>query len=684
MVEEVPADTQEMPAQEVAEEQVDEAQVMRDEALFVLQTLSPQLKAKYDQYFYDKIGGGHRKFFTKESDERKAARTKWKKAARNKAAQDLALAIGNDNPAAQQGEATRRYIEMLAETQLYDTAKESMEIGLKAAAEELTLRLFAPHMHSIGIINEYYPIEQWARDRGIKKQAEALKNSVIGKNQKKLIDGVLARMTASKVQTQVETDKVGKNALLKMTTECTTADEGMGIIGKALDKLVPDPGDMASLSVEIKVPVGPGQTVSVGVSGKAAKGIDGAMTPGVPVLGKKEHFELMGQVSVGVGFAFIGVEAGFKANFFARAGADSTPKAMKAFSYGAYRNLSGIVPPLASFLWSGKSKGAKVGHDERSEIWAAMVEETVFAEGEIAYADMGVEAAGEVAANVGKKVASAEAAVALAVYNHYDRDRIFETMGGKKNKAGEVIREGLIGQSPENAREAKRRQKMVSGKASVSFSVSGGLTVSVPGLSGLSFAGSISGSTNGDIGLEITATITKSSGGSEAFEQVITGVVNGLGSITKNLVGAAQKSEKGGNDAVDVIARSVNSISDAVDITDTIMKGEIGRLLNESLRVDVKKSISAFNIGDTKADIAGAPEPDMSVFQSDRSVQLAVLVDFKTAMRRIELRDISSKTIGTEVNGIGLTLNYEKSKRLGASEWVEGQEKKSEVMGTRL
>jgi len=349
------------------------------------------------------------------------------------------------------------------------------------------------------------------------------------------------RMSQTKLETeaatQVQQDKVGEKAVTK-TIEADSVEAGMGVLGKLLDNVCGSSGDQVSLAVEFKVPM-EGYYLQFTLSGKAARGIDGAMTAGVPVFGHPRRLEVMGEFvfRVGTGIPEV-VDVGGDIRLFARGGANDTALCTKALSYGAYRRLGAISKVMANW-WAGRSKGldqTAEGKAFRAESWAAMIEEQVFKKRTDKKSGGGfVDVGGGVSTStkVGKEdglIGGFEFGGGISAFHRYDEASLAKSLGPD---FGAVVADKLA---------AERRRENVKGSYGASYSFNGGATFNLGSavasvLPSVAVAGSISGSLDNpaSFGVEITGTLGYSGSSTSIVEQWAVGFAGAVADYLKAL-----------------------------------------------------------------------------------------------------------------------------------------------------
>jgi hypothetical protein len=469
---------------------------------------------------------------------------------------------------------------------------------------------------------------------------------------------------------RVSTDQVASKAL-DTVIKANTTDEGLGVLGRMLDQLIPQAGDSASISVELKIPIPESPAyVTLKLEGKAGRGTTGFATSGVTTLGDPKRLEVMAKFSVGVGAEAFGLKGDLSVGFFVRAGAnDGTAATMKSLSYGAYRSASALSSSFGNW-WSGNGKGSDLKASERAEAWAAMIEEQVFEGDDSAYADIGGSLGASGKVNGGFATLGASGSGDL--FRRYDKTGLAKSLGAR-------FAQPLA--QPGKAYAEQRRQE-ASGRmvGSINF----GLTAdaSIAGQK-VAFAASFSAEKADseestfarNWGVEISAALGFSPGSMTQVEQIATGFCTAALS-TVQTVGQMAQQRKVGVSVLDIgadISRAVN--------------GGLNNQLTDALGNlwSVPGSALGTTVGTT-----GAISASQGLVTSS-TVQAAMIFGMTggNGVFRLELRDNKSMSInlggGTNV---GATIQADRSKRLlalGAERNGQGQMRPAvEVTGLRV
>ena len=380
--------------------------------------------------------------------------------------------------------ATRKYLEMKAGKRGFKKAKSAADAVLKDLARKGAFQAYKDN-------NIEYLMEQtvrqaaWSKLRN-KKQPSEHKDTAkeyaadqldifFKEHQKKAkayavewkqkyIDDFKQNNEAKVKLDQATKEKVkglGKTIVTNITAG--SPEHSMSILSVLIDKAVPQPGDKASLNVEFNIPIGtsPGY-VLLGIKATAARGLGGVVNA-APEMDKpdeeRDSVEVRGDFIIGAGAKFMGGKVDGAVNVFLRAGAADSIKAAQAMSYGLYRFLAKKSKVMAQW-WAGAGDTLNdISEEEQAEIWAAMVEEQVFAEdnggGQV---DTG--AGGRARAKVDTGLVSLGGSIGGAAFTRYNE---------------EIIGKQRLGKSPQNQRQARDRREKIRGKGfgavSAKFSV---------------------------------------------------------------------------------------------------------------------------------------------------------------------------------------------------------------------
>lgn len=211
-----------------------------------------------------------------------------------------------------------------------------------------------------------------------------------------------------------QADITKRGAAQKLVTQAESFGAGINKIRAFIDTIVPEPGMMAEMAIDLKIPVGAGFYVNIHFGGTAEKdeNADGKKTLAI-------ESELMLGMGVDL-LGFLGLEATF--GLYAKAEAQDSTKALALISYAAHSKINRKSTYLANKLWGHGGK------DDAKE-WASEMEDAHLKgkENEGNFAELGFR--GRAKANVGiGKVAKGELSVT------HDRGEQFnaDTIGKKK------------------------------------------------------------------------------------------------------------------------------------------------------------------------------------------------------------------------------------------------------------
>jgi hypothetical protein len=656
-------------------------------------------KVKVLNYLAGGLGKGGAHFWR--SQEVRAFRAKMKSAARAQAWGDISAIVQQgdvfDDAELEVGPAMKDHIEVVAKDKAYAKAKKSVDAVMQEIAEDWMSRNWADDT-IIGVASTAASDAAWniykenpkestwkeASKAAAKAAAEAVnaqvtthlalakaaKNEVLKPAQDQQVTSAEdQQQIASMVADKAHTSDVGLKSLQKAIT-CNTTDEGLGIVGKFLDQVIPLPGEQVSLDISLKIPTSDGVSyVVLKLMGKAGRGITGFSTSGVTTLGNPKRLEVMAQFSVGAGAETFGLKAEASIGFFTRAGSDQgTAATMKALSYGGYRAASGIKSEFGNW-WAGGGKGSNLSAEERAEMWAAAIEEQVFKESEDgsgesknAFADIGGSLSGSGGIGV-KDVFSAEMGLGGEVFKRYDAAALEGSLGA--NRFGKPVR---------GAAQARERRRQAKGRTTTSFGVSASVDVKILGQA-VSFAGSLSMENDFDQnvardnwGVEISAAIGTGSDPLSAVEKIASGIVTGSLSIAQNLAAIVQKEKVGSG--IDILA-------DITQITNAgLLENQIASSLSELWSVDGSK----FEMG---IGASGTPEAASGLGVSS-TIQVAITFGKSggKGVFRFEIRDSKGIDVSVGLGSVGLSISAAKGKRILALGY-EGGGFVAEAIGLR-
>lgn len=469
------------------------------------------------------------------------------------------------------------------------------------------------------------------------------------------------------VRKQVTKDEVGKKAV-EATIEAGSTGDGVGKLGTFLDAVIADPGDQISLAVTLRIPIGnsPG-FIELKLSGQAARGIDGAMTAGVPVLGSKNRLEIMGDFSFGGGVELIGFEAGAAAKVFLRGGGDTTKACMDAISYGMYRGL----PEAAASWWAGSAaeddNGKAYTDLYRAEAWAAAMEQLAFAEGGgFVDAGVGLGAHGKVKGTIAGTGIEAAAQLGGSVFNRYNEEALASSLGGAF--ATPVADE----QAARNRRDKAKGKK--GGSVSYTFSVGAKF-----GGQGVNFKGTVSFPTNfSAMGFEITVGIQYASGADATNLDRGVEIANGFLSAAKSMRSLFWK-----NAAEETTDGAAGRVADALGGVVQMVDGNLADPLSEAMAGAYQAQYAGASSIAIDAEETGLERIAGLATTAGMEIALIGGMDSGGVIARMEIRNTKSFVVNVPVASGGLKVEASKSSRIMALGFDDGK-LKAELLGHRL
>ena len=347
--------------------------------------------------------------------------------------------------------------------------------------------------------------------------------------------GAVTPVEAAQQASQTNTDLsqlVRERGVAEQVIEAADSEEGVGILGKLLDNVVPNAGDGVAAKITLKIPVvtdpfggfAAKLNLICEINGKAGRGTEGFVTAGVPAIASNpKHLELELGYAIGLQLeagasSTLGVDISASYQSFVRAGADSTQSAMAAFRYAVYRGTP--VKSLAAAWYGGmvqkRGGGPEVDYMLAEQRAAAVEEQHFLAEGkERTFAQhgrgigVGVSAAANVdGAALGKLGAKGEIAGGASHFRVFNHETLQE-----RPDTPTTVDEGR------ERRKAMDKGQGSQGKNGFSFSVSS--EVNLLGQS-LALSGALSGNDLKNWGVELKAEISGALAAGASMDTIIT------------------------------------------------------------------------------------------------------------------------------------------------------------------
>ena len=264
----------------------------------------------------------------------------------------------------------------------------------------------------------------------------------------------------------------------KKTLEATSPGKFPELLEKVFKTTVPRAGDQASLDLMFRIPLGnTGASINIGFKGMAARGLGGTINAAPTTDAKNENrVEARADIYIGISGKVPGVELGFKASFFIRAGTGNDKNTALAINYGLYRLLSKRSRLLGQFWGHGKSVDDRI---VKAEQWAAKSEDILFIQpdkGDQAVIDTGTALGANVKFDA--KIAEAEIGTAAVPFNRYNKKFLAadeENYNKKQNLKGQKQNEKLFATAPQEITKATTRRKNLRGKMHRAFAIKGKL-----------------------------------------------------------------------------------------------------------------------------------------------------------------------------------------------------------------
>ena len=559
------APQQPAPERQVMEDRPAEPPPLSDkDTAFARQWANDFVSTMYEgevQYVFKGLGGGGARWYR--SSAVRKFRAAMKQAARLQALADVdrAAASRTDGRA---GTATADYQKLVGGNIAYSAVKKTIDEQLDEEAKRIVgtvdFQAFRRRIEQAMLDSfRHYPGDgsmafqvghaEWeSASAECRAVLTRLKDAVVGKRESAVQPGAetteQGAAMISKVVDKVGRDEVGHKSL-ERAFDAPTISNGLTILGGLIDNAIPGTGETVELKVSIKIPTAqPGLSVTIDISGLAARGTDGATTTGVTVLGNPKRVEIAAKLSIGAGAEAIGIESSASIGIFVRAGSDQgTTAALQALSYGAYRGA-----PVEAFanLWAPPDKATEVRKKanrkggaeaqlpertkrQRAEMWAAMIEEQYFQDtGTSTFADVGAAVDGGFGINFGK--AQLEIGWGETIFSHYDEEVLKETLG---DRFAEPVRD-----------DAAAKGRRDAAKGDKNLALSGSFSTKVgSGKHEVELSLSISGDSRTDWGVEIVGGASTPSDASSPtdYDKIMNGWITGCAEMIKKLRDFAAK-----------------------------------------------------------------------------------------------------------------------------------------------
>lgn len=368
------------------------------------------------------------------SDELNEFRNNMKDAARAQANEEITNQL--DKHEATKGKSTlgKAFYGMLAKKEAYSLSKGSVDSVMEREAQQIVSKVLPPDSakqqlkqaaqisaHQLAS-EQQHANEKTLREAALKgakiKAIELLKhtqtlavaearNIVKGQKGSQTPSPDLGRQDQLKtsVKTQVTKDQIAGQAI-KLAIESDTLNSGLVKIGKIIDIAVPNIGDGASFSFDLKIPIGQTGTYCIIHLGAEAEREENDLT-------------VAAEIGLGAGFQVFGLDANVQVGLFVESKAKNSSSVMNLISYGMYRHLRAVLPEAADHFWG---QGGKSGMTqlEEAELWAAMIEAQDL-HGENAV-DVGTYK--QLSAELKTGVANADLSLAKKKLTHFDQKTI--------------------------------------------------------------------------------------------------------------------------------------------------------------------------------------------------------------------------------------------------------------------
>lgn len=214
--------------------------------------------------------------------------------------------------------------------------------------------------------------------------------------------------------------------VIKDVIEANGFDSALTKMAPLVDSAVPNPGESASLEIEVKIPVfsvGLGEAyVLFAFAGEVKRDNEDG----------DKQLTVSSSITFGAGYTAFGFDANFRMGLFLEAAGKDSQAALNLMSYGLYRQMQNVSEKASAYLWGGAGKALdgkekdpqadRKGYTDadRAELWAAKIEKQVMDEN--AYVDVGLLA--KLSAEVKAGVLEADASASYKGMRRYTKATI--------------------------------------------------------------------------------------------------------------------------------------------------------------------------------------------------------------------------------------------------------------------
>ncbi len=351
-----------------------------------------ELEAIFQKEYYQplkaeimfKLGIGRGQW--RRSEELNKFRDKLKAAARGQSNEDIDNLMEEHEKLKDKSNIGKAFYNLAAKKEAYSLAKESVDDVMEQEAEKIIAK-FMPEDHirqylrqAANAVSSLQTANHSDLKRIRKKAGETAGNKaqyLLSQIQesaideaRKLVKGDAANLDkqahsaqieilSSTVAEQVKSSKIGSRAIT-IAIESGSLNSGLAQISRIIDKIVPNEGESASLSCELKIPIAKGPAYTI-ISFEAE-------------VERDDGIEAETQVGIGIGAEAGILDFNFQLGLFAQAKAEQASGVMNLISYGMYRQVSRIKPKIAQHLWGMNGKSGQELFKE-AELWASAIED---------------------------------------------------------------------------------------------------------------------------------------------------------------------------------------------------------------------------------------------------------------------------------------------------------------------
>jgi len=519
-----------------------------------------------------KFGVGRRGF--RRSKQLNEFRSGLKEAAREQAREDVAAQIDGNTQLTGKSDISKNYYKLLANVESHSLAKMSVDSILQQESERIIQRLVPTDSTMSQMkqaINAKHTVPSNATPAKLKEEKKAALTTaqdkakqllelfadvavnearVITKGDKfvegsKRDDKRVCELT-SDTKEQVKKDEIGKKSI-DLAVEGKSIDSCLSTISPVINQAIPEEGDEAELSFQLKIPVTTGAFVLIELGAEAAN--------------EGDHVELGTEANIGAGGSIGIAELSAKIGMFLEANGSSVSSALTLMSYGMYRHMNVLFPTIAQRLWG---LGGKTGLSslEEAELWAAAVESEHLEDAENFVSvgqQIGVDASletgiyeGELSLKAQRYTTYNKENMELLANAYNDEQQAKANATGSGQQPSIIDKVVLFGDPGDRSKEKLAQKSELLSKLNTykKLTVSaenkldlGVMSFAFEGEGSLSFYNGHKDTLEASIGVDLPESIAGFSGWEQITEHVIPKIIETIGTIHKQLASNDSQSE---------------------------------------------------------------------------------------------------------------------------------------------